>query len=66
MKQLDIARIQEKLDDAWLNLPDIYYEQNHYNPFEEIAQGEVRLKEGDLKNGKSKCNRNKSKRGIRK
>ena len=32
----------------------------------EIAQGEVRLKEGDLKNGKSKCNRNKSKRGIRK
>ena len=36
MKQLDIARIQEKLDDAWLNLPDIYYEQNHYNPFEDL------------------------------
>lgn len=44
-----------KLDDA-----------NKARTLKEIAKGEVRLKEGDLKNGKSKCNRNKSKRGIRK
>lgn len=32
----------------------------------EIAKGEIRLKEGDFKSGKNKCNRNKSKRDIRK
>ena len=44
-----------KLDDA-----------NKARILKEIAKGEVRLKEGETKNVKSKCNRSKSKRGIRK
>ena len=44
-----------KLDDA-----------NKARTLKEIAKGEIRLKEGEAKSVKSKCNRNKSKRSIRK